>query len=167
MTFGARLRELREGRNLSLRGLGKRLGVCHTRLCQLERGDLKRLRPSEELVARIAAEFGEDGLELLRLAGRLPSAVEGWVLADADLYQALERARRAGLDGGDFAEFVAVVAANEPAEPHGGWPAEGLCPVCFHARHGGRCGVDMGHYQGKCSCDPGAAGDPDPSARGR
>lgn len=67
--FGARLLELREAAGLTLRQLASVLGIDHTYLSHIESG---RRTPSDEVICKVAAHFGQDA-DVLRLqAGQVP-----------------------------------------------------------------------------------------------
>ena len=68
--FGARIREAREARNISLRDLAKRIEVSPTFLSKVETEDWK---PKEDKLRKIAAILDMDGDTLVALAGRVPS----------------------------------------------------------------------------------------------
>ena len=67
MEFGEILRDLRTRAGLGIRRLGPELGVSYTYLSKLEN---KEIRPSEELVRRVARYFAYDEDQLLMSAGR-------------------------------------------------------------------------------------------------
>ncbi len=72
MEFGDILRELRGRKSVGIKRLAPQLGVSYTYLSKLENNEV---RPSEELVDRIAAYFGYDRDRLLLSAGKIPSEV--------------------------------------------------------------------------------------------
>ena len=55
ISFGQRIRELRDKADLSLRGLAKRIGISSPFLSDIELG---RRFPSEEILAQLAGAFG-------------------------------------------------------------------------------------------------------------
>lgn len=67
--LGARLRELRLDRSLTLRGLADELRLDFTYLSKIENG---ADTPGEETLQRMARFFEVDADELLALAGRVP-----------------------------------------------------------------------------------------------
>jgi len=71
MNFGVFLRNLRQERNLGLRGVAKSVGMSVNYLSKVERGELPP--PAEEKVVALAQLFGEDPDQCLAIAGRLPS----------------------------------------------------------------------------------------------
>jgi len=72
MEFGEILRQLRGQKNLGIKRLAPELGVSYTYLSKLENNDI---RPSEELVERIAQYFGYDKDRLLLSAGKVPPEI--------------------------------------------------------------------------------------------
>ena len=70
--FGRRLRRLRASTGLSLKQVAPRLRIDYTYLSKLETGDV---RPSEELVRRMARYYEEDPGSLLVAAGRIPAEI--------------------------------------------------------------------------------------------
>ena len=71
ISFGAKVRRLREAQNKGLRNFAKIVGMSPTYLSKVERGEFNP--PSEEKVRAIAEALGQDADELLALAGRLSS----------------------------------------------------------------------------------------------
>jgi HTH-type transcriptional regulator, competence development regulator len=72
MEFGEILRQLRGRKALGIKRLAPELGVSYTYLSKLENNEV---RPSEELVDRIAAYFQYDRDKLLLSAGKVPPEV--------------------------------------------------------------------------------------------
>ena len=72
MEFGGILRQLRSQKGLGIKRLGPDLGVSYTYLSKLENNEI---RPSEELVRRIAAYFHYDNNVLLLSAGKVPAEI--------------------------------------------------------------------------------------------
>jgi HTH-type transcriptional regulator, competence development regulator len=76
MRFGERLRALRTARGLSLRGLGRRLGVSYAYLSKIENAKLAfGDYPSEDLIRRLAAALDADEDELLLLGEKIPEPI--------------------------------------------------------------------------------------------
>jgi HTH-type transcriptional regulator, competence development regulator len=75
MRFGERLRALRRAKGLSLRGLGRRLGVSYAYISKVENGKLAFDYPSAGLICRLAAELDADEDELLVLAEKIPEPI--------------------------------------------------------------------------------------------
>ena len=69
--FGARVRRLREAREIGLRPFARMIGVSATYLSKIERDELPP--PAEERVKEIARRLDQDPDELLALAGRVAS----------------------------------------------------------------------------------------------
>ena len=72
MEFGQALRQMRSAKGMGLKQLAPDLGVTHSYLSKLEHG---RVRPSSDLVDRVAAYFDEDADALLLAASRVPDDV--------------------------------------------------------------------------------------------
>lgn len=73
--FGARLRELRKARWLTLRDLAELTGVDFTYLSKIETGNIE-YAPSTDLICRIAQVLDADKHELLNLAGKMPQGLK-------------------------------------------------------------------------------------------
>jgi transcriptional regulator with XRE-family HTH domain len=71
--FGARVRRLREAREIGLRPFARMIGVSATYLSKIERDELPP--PAEERVKEIARLLDQDPDELLALAGKVASDV--------------------------------------------------------------------------------------------
>lgn len=71
MTFGARLRELRKERGLTLRGLAEAVGVDFTYLSKIENEKAGYL-PGADTIRALAEALQADPLELLELADKVP-----------------------------------------------------------------------------------------------
>lgn len=56
LTFGEKLHQLREEKNISIRELERKTGISNSYLSQLENG--KRPRPSQEVIAKIGKVLG-------------------------------------------------------------------------------------------------------------
>ena len=69
--FGAKVRRLREGRDIGLRPFARMVGISATYLSKVERGELPPL--AEHRVKEIARLLDQDPDELLALAGRVAS----------------------------------------------------------------------------------------------
>lgn len=72
MKFGTILRDLRTRTGQGIKRLAPELGVNYTYLSKLENDEI---RPSEELVERIAAYFNYDKDRLLLSAGKVPGEI--------------------------------------------------------------------------------------------
>jgi transcriptional regulator with XRE-family HTH domain len=69
--LGIRLRELREGRALSLRDLAVAVEVDHTYLSKIENGRTSGM-PLVRVLGRLARVLGVEPMELVSLANRVP-----------------------------------------------------------------------------------------------
>jgi transcriptional regulator with XRE-family HTH domain len=69
--FGKRLRELRIGKNITLRKFAQDVGISPTYLSKVERGDFSP--PTEDRIKDFAKALGENPDELLAIAGRISS----------------------------------------------------------------------------------------------
>ena len=94
MRFGERLRALRRARGLSLRGLGRRLGVSYAYICKVENGKLAfGDYPSAGLIRKLALELDADEDELLLLAEKIPEPIRRRFFERPDAFRLI-----AGLD---------------------------------------------------------------------
>lgn len=89
MTFGKRIRELRHGKEWSLRDLAAKVDVGFTYLSRVEN---ERLNfgdyPSDALIHRLADALEADEEELLILAKRVPEPVKKRFLQRPDAFRA-------------------------------------------------------------------------------
>lgn len=90
-SLGQAIRYLRELRGITLRELGKRVGVSAPFLTDIEHDR----RNTEELPA-IAKALGVDVKELKRFDRRVPKAVKDWIAANPELVELLEEMRESG-----------------------------------------------------------------------
>src|SRR5262245_15612404 len=72
MEFGEILRKLRSSTGLGIKRLAPELGVSYSYLSKLENNEIK---PSEELVDRVAKYFEYDRDQLLLSAGKVPPEI--------------------------------------------------------------------------------------------
>src|ERR1700683_3809256 len=85
--FGQKVRELRQGKGLSLRELAPKVGVGFTYLSKVENGRLDfGDYPGETLIRRLAKTFNADADELLLLAGKVPDRIKKRVLERPDVF---------------------------------------------------------------------------------
>ncbi|MBA2680357.1 MAG: helix-turn-helix transcriptional regulator [Ktedonobacteraceae bacterium] len=70
--FGVLLRDLRSQKGIGIKQLAPELGVSYTYLSKLEHN---QVRPSKELVERIAQYFRYDSTHLLLAAEKVPSDI--------------------------------------------------------------------------------------------
>jgi transcriptional regulator with XRE-family HTH domain len=89
--FGTRLRELRQGKGLTLRQLAEAVGVDFTYLSKIENGKAGYL-PGAETIRSLAEVLGADALELLQLADKVPPEMERFA-GDAKARRFLQRAQ--------------------------------------------------------------------------
>ena len=99
MTFGDRVRELRQKKGWTLRDLAGKVGVGFTYLSRVEN---ERLNygdyPSDALIHRLAGSLEADEEELLILAKRVPAPVKKRVLQRPDAFCAFAACDDATLD---------------------------------------------------------------------
>ncbi len=69
--FGAKLRELRQGKEMTLRALAEAAGVDFTYLSKIENERVEHL-PSADTIRDLAHALEVDAVELLQLANKLP-----------------------------------------------------------------------------------------------
>ena len=74
MTFGERLRELRQNKGLTLRGLADATGLSFTYLSKIETSKVP-YTPSVEKIRDIAEALAVDSLELLQAADKVPPEI--------------------------------------------------------------------------------------------
>lgn len=107
MELGARLRDLRRRRRVSMKALARRLGVDPSFLSRVERG---RAPAPVDLVRRVATELGVAAEPLLVLAGHLPEDVQAILRAQPERSIQLLRRR---LGGGRTARETAARGGRE------------------------------------------------------
>ena len=78
MKFGPHVREKREARAITLRGLARLIEVEPAYLSKIEREIFPP--PSEALIVKIAGHLGEDPDRLLAMAGKIPSDVRDMII---------------------------------------------------------------------------------------
>ena len=94
MTFGSRIRELRQAKKLTLRDVAKKIKVTFTYLSKIENQKLSFGEyPSDELIVRLARALDADPDDLLILAEKIPDAIRKRVLQRPDVFR-----RLSGLD---------------------------------------------------------------------
>lgn len=90
MTFGERIRLLRQNKGMTLRDLAPHVGVGFTYLCKVENGKLDfGDYPSDALIHRLAEALDADEDELTVLAERVPERIRRRVLQRPDVFGAL------------------------------------------------------------------------------
>lgn len=88
MTFGPRIRELRQAKELTLRDLAKSVKVTFTYLSKIENQKLSFGEfPSDDLIVKLARALDADPDELLLLAEKIPAAIRKRVLARPDAFR--------------------------------------------------------------------------------
>jgi transcriptional regulator with XRE-family HTH domain len=90
MTFGTRIRELRQGKSLTLRDLARIVQVTFTYLSKIENQKLSFGEfPSSDLIVELARVLDGDPDELLLLAEKVPDAIRQRVLQRPDVFRKL------------------------------------------------------------------------------
>jgi transcriptional regulator with XRE-family HTH domain len=99
MTFGERVRELRQDKKLTLRALAGLVGVNFTYLSKIENGKLDfGDYPGEGLIVKLAKALGADEEELLLLAEKVPASIRRRVIERPDAFLKLARLNDRALD---------------------------------------------------------------------
>lgn len=117
MTFGERIRELRNAKGLTLRQLAPQIGVGYTYLSRVETGTMTcGDYPSEALIRRLADALDADEDELLFLAEKIPERIRQRVLDRPEVFSQL-----AELDDATMDRFLAQVqrSSRRQAQKHG------------------------------------------------
>lgn len=105
MSFGSRIRELRRGKNLTLRALAAKLQVTFTYLSKIENQKLSFGEfPSDELIVKLAKALDADPDELLILAEKIPDSIRNRVLERPDVFRKIARLDDKRLD--DVVEYL-------------------------------------------------------------
>jgi HTH-type transcriptional regulator, competence development regulator len=88
MTFGGRIRELRQAKELTLRALAKMVKVTFTYVSKIENQKLSFGEfPSDDLILKLARALDADPDELLLLAEKIPEAIRKRVLQRPDVFR--------------------------------------------------------------------------------
>ncbi|MSQ96902.1 MAG: XRE family transcriptional regulator [Gemmataceae bacterium] len=99
MTFGSRIRELRQAKNLTLRDLAKNVKVTFTYLSKIENQKLSFGEfPSDDLIVKLARALDADADELLLLAEKIPEAIRKRVLQRPDVFRKMAKLDDLALD---------------------------------------------------------------------
>ena len=121
MTFGERVRELRKGKNLTLRELAAKLKVNFTYLSKIENQKLSVWRISERgLIRKLAKVLGADEDELLLLAQKIPEDIKKRVIQRPDAFRKFASLDDKTIDklleelGDDDIELYAVTVTHCP-----------------------------------------------------
>lgn len=111
MTFGERIRELRQVKNLTLRDLAKKVRVTFTYLSKIENQKLSFGEyPSDDLIVKLARVLDADPDELLLLAEKIPQAIRKRVLERPDVFRRMAALDDKRLDA--VVEFLDSPAGN-------------------------------------------------------
>lgn len=89
--LGERVRQLRKQQGLTLRALAEAVGVNHTYLSKIE-NDRAGYTPGADTIRALADGLGEDPLEFLALADKVPPELQG-IASDGNARRFLRRAR--------------------------------------------------------------------------
>ena len=88
MTFGSRIRELRQAKNLTLRDVAKKVKVTFTYVSKIENQKLSFGEfPSNEMILKLARALEADPDELLLLAEKIPDLIRKRVLQRPDAFR--------------------------------------------------------------------------------
>lgn len=88
MTFGSRIRELRQAKALTLRRLADLVQVTFTYISKIENSKLSFGEfPSDDLILKLAHALDADSDELLLLAEKIPDAIRLRVLQRPDAFR--------------------------------------------------------------------------------
>lgn len=99
MTFGQRVRQLRQEKGMTLRDLAPLVGVGFTYISKIENGRLDfGDYPSEALIRKLAKVLGADLDELLLLAQIVPDRIKLRVLERPDAFRRLAELQDRELD---------------------------------------------------------------------
>ena len=108
MTFGEKVRELRQAKQLTLRELAAKVGVGFTYISKIENHKLEEGHaPSERLIHKLAAELNGSEEELLLLAQKVPEPIRKRVCQRPEVFAAL-----AGLNDADLDLVFEQIAAK-------------------------------------------------------
>ena len=108
MTFGCRIRELRQAKNLTLRDLAKRVEVTFTYLSKIENQKLSFGEfPSKGSILKLASALEAAPDELLLIADKIPDGIRQRVLQRPDVFRKL-----ANLDDRRLDQVLAFIEAE-------------------------------------------------------
>jgi transcriptional regulator with XRE-family HTH domain len=100
MTFGEKIRELRQAKQLTLRDLAEKVGVGFTYLSKIENHKLEEGHgPSEKLIHKLSVELDGNEDELLLLADKVPEAIRQRVKERPEDFRKLASLDDETLDG--------------------------------------------------------------------
>ena len=111
MTFGQKLRKLRQAKNLSQKRLAAEVGINYTYLSKVESEKLDFAPyPSEDLIRKLAVALETDENDLLLLAKKIPADIRDRVIARPEAFRTL-----AALDDETLDEVLREVKRRKPA----------------------------------------------------
>lgn len=88
MSFGERIRELRRGKQLTLRNLADDVNVTFTYLSKIENQKLSYGEfPSEDMILKLAKALDADSDELMLLAEKIPDVIRQRILARPEFFR--------------------------------------------------------------------------------
>ncbi len=90
MTFGTTVRSARQETGYGLRELAERIDISPAYLSRIETSSIE-CTPSEDLIRMLASVLNRDADELLRLAGRLPTDIQHYILSNPKVLKRLRR----------------------------------------------------------------------------
>jgi transcriptional regulator with XRE-family HTH domain len=117
VTFGERLRQLRKGKGLTLRGLADAVGVDFTYLSKIENGKVGYL-PGADTIRTLAQTLEADPLELLTLADKMPPELQG-VGGDARARRFFNRAQEIASPD-DWDALLSLLEKRQQVRKEGG-----------------------------------------------
>ncbi|MCI0460464.1 MAG: helix-turn-helix domain-containing protein [Gemmataceae bacterium] len=115
MTFGKKLRSLRQEKGLTLRALAEATGLNFTYLSKVETGRVP-YTPSADKIRALAKALGVDSLELLRLADKVPPELED-LTSNVKARKFIERAREVASPD-DWAALLDLLERRQAERSH-------------------------------------------------
>jgi PAS domain S-box-containing protein len=135
MTFGQRIRELRQAKGLTQRDLARQAGISYAYVSKLETGTMTP--PRHKIIQRLAKVLGateRETDEIFGLAGKIPHDLLGKV--NAETIRSL-RSLRSKPDGGNRVSARSEKRPGKPSPPYGpdAYPGDdrGALPDTFRA----------------------------------
>lgn len=102
MTFGEKVRELRQAKQLTLRELAAKVGVGFTYISKIENHKLEEGHaPSERLIHKLAEELDGNEEELLLLAEKVPEPIRKRVCERPEVFRLV-----AGMNDKEMDQFL-------------------------------------------------------------
>ncbi len=90
MTFGEKVRKLRQAKRLTLRDLASKVGVGFTYMSKIENHKLEDGHgPSEKLIHKLATELNASEDELLLLAKKVPEPIRQRFIERPEIFRKL------------------------------------------------------------------------------